>query len=73
MHKPIIDYYIEYQHPDSAKVWQRTYDYYGSLAAAQSRINQFKSMDYMRDCHTRIVQRTQTFELIPNPVPAEAL
>ena len=60
--KPKVDYYIEYCHPDTPKVWQRTWDYYGSLAAVHSRIGQFKDMDYMRECQYRTVQRTQTFE-----------
>ena len=60
--KTKIDYYIEFCHPDTDKVWQRTYDYYNTVQDARARITQFKSMDYMRDCTCRIIQRTQTFE-----------
>ena len=60
--KPKIDYYIEFNHPETSKVWQRTYDYYNSIQDATARITQFKTMDYMRECTCRIIQRTQTFE-----------
>ena len=61
--KTIVDYYIEYCHPDN-DVWQRTYDYYRTLADVNNRINEFKKMDYMRDVTCRVVERTQTFKLL---------
>jgi len=61
--KTIIDYYIEYTHPESQGVWQRTYDYYRNMTDVYNRINEFKKMDYMRDVECRVVARTQTFEL----------
>jgi hypothetical protein len=61
--KTIIDYYIEYSHPEHPDVWQRTYDYYRNMAEVHNRINEFKKMDYMRDVVCRVVERTQTFEL----------
>lgn len=57
----IVDYYIEYSHPESDGVWQRTYDYYRTMTDVKNRIKEFEQMDYMRDMVCRVVERTQTF------------